>query len=93
MKEYENLAVEAVKCRDLISNENRNLYGEGYIAGFLKAREMILPTLRLARMRLSEIDLALSIGRPELAQEIWKHAFEEINRAIIYQIGEREMEI
>lgn len=40
MKLMLKLAVEAVEERDLISDESRRLYGEGFMAGFCKAREM-----------------------------------------------------
>jgi hypothetical protein len=40
MKLKEKLAKEAVERRDIISNENREFYGEGFLEGFKKAREL-----------------------------------------------------
>ena len=40
MKLKLKLAMDAVEEKDLFANENRNLYGAGYLAGFEKAREM-----------------------------------------------------
>lgn len=37
MKLREKLAREAVEKRDLISNEKRNLFGEGFLEGFQSA--------------------------------------------------------
>jgi hypothetical protein len=34
------LALEAVSERDLITDEHRNLYGEGFLAGFDKAMDL-----------------------------------------------------
>lgn len=42
MKLKEKLALEAIELRDLIKDESRNLFGEGFIAGFERARELAL---------------------------------------------------
>lgn len=44
----------------------------------LKDRDIAVKSLDKALTRLTEIDIALSNDRPELAQEVWKHSKSEL---------------